>query len=101
MEDAAFRIGREAVVNAVRHAEAHRLDIHVEFGPESLRLEVRDDGRGFTPREAKDAHQTGHFGLSGARERAARMGGWCDVRAQPGGGTVVALELPLSEPGAR
>jgi len=101
VEDAAFRIGREAVVNAVRHAEAHRLDIHAEFGPESLRLEVRDDGRGFTPREAEDAHQTGHFGLSGARERAARMGGWCDVRAQPGGGTVVALELPLSEPGAR
>jgi len=88
-------------VNAVRHAEAHRLDIHVEFGPESLRLEVRDDGRGFTPREAEDAHQNGHFGLSGARERAARMGGWCDVRAQPGGGTVVALELPLGEPGAR
>jgi signal transduction histidine kinase/ligand-binding sensor domain-containing protein len=101
VEDAAFRIGREAVVNAVRHAEAHRLDIHVEFGPESLRLEVRDDGRGFTPREAEDAHQNGHFGLSGARERAARMGGWCDVRAQPGGGTVVALELPLGEAAAR
>jgi signal transduction histidine kinase len=89
------------VVNVVRHANAHRLEIHVEFTPQTLRLEVRDDGRGFTPREAEDAQRNGHFGLSGARERATQMGGSCDVRARPGGGTVVALELPLGEPAAR
>jgi signal transduction histidine kinase/ligand-binding sensor domain-containing protein len=95
VEDAAFRIGREALVNAVRHADAHRIDIRVEFGPDRLRLEVRDDGRGFTPQDAEEAHRNGHFGLKGVRERASRMGGVCDVRARPGGGTVVALELPL------
>lgn len=98
VEDAAFRIGREAVVNAVRHAGARRIEIHVEFGATTLRLEVRDDGRGFTPEQAEEARRKGHVGLSGARERAERMGGGCEVLARPEGGTLVALDLPLVEP---
>jgi signal transduction histidine kinase len=101
VEDAAFRIGREAVVNAVRHAEARRIEIHVAFGATTLRLEVRDDGRGFTAEEAEDARRRGHLGLSGVRERATRMGGRCDVRARPAGGTIVAFEVPLAEAGGR
>ena len=97
VEDAALRIAREAIVNALRHAEARRIEIHVVFGATSLRMEVRDDGRGFTPDEAEQARRRGHFGLSGARERAANMGGRCDIRTRPGGGTVVAVELPLVE----
>jgi signal transduction histidine kinase len=101
LEDAAFRIGREAVVNAVRHAEARRIEIRVAFGATTLRLEVRDDGRGFTEEEAEEALRRGHLGLSGVRERATRMGGRCDVRARPGGGTIVAFEVPLAEAGGR
>jgi len=101
LEDGAFRIGREAIVNAVRHAEPRRIEIEVDFRPTSLRLEVRDDGRGFTRDEAEKARGNGHFGLSGARERATRLGGACDVRPRPGGGTVIALELPLAEPRSR
>jgi signal transduction histidine kinase len=99
VEDAAFRIGREAIVNALRHAEARRIEIEVEFGATQLGLEVRDDGRGFTPDEAAEARKRGHFGLTGVRERAASIGGRCDVRARPGGGTVVDVELPLAESG--
>jgi signal transduction histidine kinase/ligand-binding sensor domain-containing protein len=94
VEDAAFRIGREAVANAVRHAEPRRIEIHLEFGATTLRLEVRDDGRGFTAEEAEEARRRGHFGLSGSQERARGVGGRCDVLARPGGGTIVALELP-------
>jgi signal transduction histidine kinase/ligand-binding sensor domain-containing protein len=101
VEDAALRIGREAVANAIRHAEARRVEIHVDFRPTRLHLEVRDDGRGFTPDEAEAARQQGHFGLTGARERARHMGGTCDVFARPGGGTIVAVDLPLAESGAR
>lgn len=97
VEDAAFRIGREAIVNALRHAEPRRIEIHVEFGATKLRLEVRDDGRGFTTDEAEAARRRGHFGLTGARERAASLGGRCDIRARPEGGTVVGVELPLAE----
>ncbi|HSE53836.1 MAG TPA: two-component regulator propeller domain-containing protein, partial [Gemmatimonadales bacterium] len=98
VEDAAFRIGREAVVNVIRHAEARRVEIHTEFGANTFRLEVRDDGRGFTTEEAEAAHRQGHFGLSGVQERARAMGGRCDLLPRPGGGTIMALELPVSEP---
>jgi signal transduction histidine kinase len=101
VEDAAFRIGREAVVNAVRHSSARRIEIEVDFGEKSLRLEVRDDGVGFAPQDAEAARRNGHFGLSGARERAARMGGVCNAYSRSEGGTIVSLELPLVDGAAR
>jgi signal transduction histidine kinase len=97
VEIAAFRIGREAIANAVRHADARRIEIHLAFRAIGLRLEVCDDGRGFSAEQAEEAHRRGHFGLSGMRERAVRMGGTCDVKPRSGGGTVVSLELPLWE----
>jgi signal transduction histidine kinase len=97
VENAAFRIGREVIANAVRHAAPHRIEIEAMFGETVFALEVRDDGRGFTPEQAEDARHQGHFGLTGVRERATRMGGTCDVRAREGGGTVVALKLPIEQ----
>jgi len=98
VEDASFRIGREAIVNVVRHARATRMEVHLEFDQKAIRLEVRDDGRGVVPDEAADAAKRGHFGLSGIKNRASLLGGRCEVRPRPGGGTVVALELPFTEP---
>jgi signal transduction histidine kinase/ligand-binding sensor domain-containing protein len=97
LEDGAFRIGREAIVNAVRHAEASRIEVHLDFRPRTFCLEVQDDGRGFSPIEAEEARKRGHFGLSGIQARAVHLGGRCDVRPGPSGGTVVALELPLTQ----
>jgi signal transduction histidine kinase/ligand-binding sensor domain-containing protein len=97
LEDAAFRAGREAVVNAVRHSGCHRIEINITFGAKLLRLEVSDDGRGFSPDEVEQAGQNGHFGLSGMRERAAHLGGLCEIHARHGGGTVLILELPIQE----
>jgi signal transduction histidine kinase len=96
-EDVAFRIGREAVVNAVKHAGARRIEIRSEFHPARFLLEVRDDGQGFTPAQSEEARRKGHFGLSGIRDRAARAGGHCEVRSGEGGGTVVMLELPVGD----
>ncbi|MES2306509.1 MAG: two-component regulator propeller domain-containing protein [Gemmatimonadota bacterium] len=95
VEIAAIRIGREAIANAVRHAEAQRIDIVVDFAPTVLRLEVCDDGKGFTFEDGEQAQLSGHLGLSGMRSRADRLGGHCEVRPRAGGGTVVAVELPL------
>lgn len=99
LEDAAVRIGREAIVNVLRHAEASRIEIHLDFHPSTFCLEVRDDGRGFSSREAEEAHKRGHFGLSGIRDRAIHLGGRCDLRPRPGGGTIVAVELPFPPAG--
>lgn len=101
VEDAALRIGREAIANAVKHAQPRRIEIRVEFGTSNLRLEVGDDGRGFTPDQGEEARRTGHFGLSGIRDRAAQSGGRCDILSRPGGGTMVAVDLPLVEPVSR
>jgi signal transduction histidine kinase len=98
LEDALFRMGREAIANAIRHADPRQIDITVQYAETSVGVEVRDDGRGLSPDEADEAHRQGHFGLSGIRERAVRMGGRCEVRPRPEGGTVVALELPATDP---
>jgi len=95
LEDPVFRIGREAIVNAVRHADAARIDIQLDYRPNRFRLEVRDDGRGFSPQEAEDARLQGHLGLAGIRDRAAHLGGHCEINSQPGAGTTVTVELPL------
>jgi signal transduction histidine kinase/ligand-binding sensor domain-containing protein len=97
VEDASFRIGREAIVNVVRHAQASRIEIHLEFRANMFYLEVRDNGRGVSPNEAAEARKQGHFGLSSIQNRASLMGGRCEVRPRPGGGTIVALELPLAQ----
>lgn len=99
IEHAAYRIGREAISNAVKHADATRIDVHVAFTPEAVRVEVRDNGRGFTPEQAEVARHNGHFGLSGMSDRASATGGRCELRATPGEGTVVTLELPLTSSG--
>jgi signal transduction histidine kinase/ligand-binding sensor domain-containing protein len=93
--DASFRIGREAIVNAVRHAEASRIEIRLDFRASTFYLEVRDNGRGVSPNEAAEAQRRGHFGLTSIQNRAALMGGRCEVRPRQGGGTIVRLELPL------
>ncbi len=95
-EVAAILIGREAIANAVRHAEARNIEVVVEFEPAALRLEVRDDGSGFTPEQGERAGRQGHLGLTGMRNRAARLGGACEVRSGQEGGTVVTVDLPLA-----
>jgi len=94
--DASFRIGREAIVNAIRHAEASRIEIHLDFRATTFHLEVRDNGRGVNSKDSAEAQRRGHFGLTSIQNRAALMGGRCEIRPRPGGGTIVALELPLA-----
>jgi signal transduction histidine kinase len=100
LENSPFRIGREAVTNSVKHADARRIEIHVDFGSEVLRLEVRVDGRGCTPNDSEEARRKGHLGLTGINERVARAGGRSETTARPGGGTTLAAELPLAGPNA-
>jgi len=97
VEVAALRIGREAFANVVKHAAARAIEVDVDFGPGSLGLAIRDDGRGFTEADREGAVQSGHFGLVGMQERAQRAGGSFTVTAHPEGGTVVTLQLPLAK----
>ncbi|HTV16329.1 MAG TPA: two-component regulator propeller domain-containing protein [Acidobacteriaceae bacterium] len=95
MERETMRIAREAVTNAVRHGRAKNILLRLEFDERQFGMEVRDDGRGFDGPPADGA--TGHFGVTGMRERAAAIGGSLTVESRAGAGTKVRLELPLGK----
>ena len=83
-------IVQEAVYNALRHGRPATVHVAVSDEPatQSIRVEVRDDGRGFTAGDAQGVEQ-GHFGLHGMRERAERLGGTLAIESVPGSGTTV------------
>jgi signal transduction histidine kinase len=100
VEQNVLRIAQEAVTNAVKHASAKTVWIDLHLDPRTLRLVVRDDGRGF---ELSGAFVLvgGHFGLLGMRERAERLGGSLEVSSEPGTGTEVRASVPLASENGR
>ena len=92
VEVAAYRITLEALTNACRHAQAHRCQVRLALD-DGLGIEVRDDGRGL-PADPADG-----VGLASMRERAAELGGWCQIEPVPNGGTSVRAWLPVAPRG--
>lgn len=94
-----LRIGQEAVTNALKHAHADRIVVHLEYRPTLTRLEVADNGRGFERRG--NCAMEGHFGLLDMHERAESLG--CELSLESGvnAGTRVAVEVPLNGQQAR
>lgn len=93
IETAVLRVGREAVVNAVRHAQARSIDVQLTFTPKSIGLRVKDDGRGLPDGDTKTMSTEGHWGLAGMRTRTERLGGTFDLTRPPEGGTVVSMDV--------
>ena len=89
---ATYRIMQESLTNALRHAQATRIDMRVYTSSNTLHLEVRDNGQG----PSSDWQESGHFGVIGMSERAQGLGGEFFFEAlQPQGARVMAV-LPLS-----
>ena len=87
----AYFLVSEAVLNAVKHAEAERLHVQIRVDETNLYVHVDDDGVGFAP------HGGGHRGgLLHMRDRAQSLGGVLDVTSAPGEGTQVDATFPLS-----
>ena len=91
--DEIYRIAREAVVNAFRHAQPHRLEINIEYGGNHLRVRVVDDGRGIAP-ETLASGLSGHYGMRGMRERADQLGATLKIRSRVASGTEIDLFVP-------
>jgi signal transduction histidine kinase len=85
-----FRIGQEAIANAIRHADPARLAINVEYEDSLVRLKVIDDGRGFLIR----GDLLG-FGIRGMRKRASEINADFDLVSVPGVGTTIAVSVPI------
>jgi PAS domain S-box-containing protein len=92
---AVFRIVQESLTNVMRHAAASSVTVSLKREGETLRLEVRDDGRGFDYEAARHGPS---FGLLGIRERVRGLGGSLSVDSRTGQGTTVSIQMPhLSE----
>ena len=94
IENHLLRVGQEAVTNALKHGQASAIQIRLHFEPAAVRLEVRDDGRGFDVAHAAPS-SAGHFGLLGMRERAEKIHGTLNISSTPAGGTTVVVVVPL------
>lgn len=87
VEAAAYFVCAEAMANAAKHAQCHRIAVHVTADAQTLRVDVVDDGRG-------GAAATGS-GLLGLSDRVEALGGRLSVDSKLGAGTRVTAELPL------
>jgi signal transduction histidine kinase/ligand-binding sensor domain-containing protein len=95
LQDEIYRIARESLRNAFRHAQAGHIETEITYG-ESLRLRFRDDGKGMDPRVVERGGRSGHWGLPGIRERAKRIGAQLAIWSELGAGTEVELSIPGS-----
>jgi signal transduction histidine kinase len=90
VEQCVYRIAQEALENVLHHAQATHLTFRLSSDERLLNLLIRDDGVGFDPRAGLP---TGHFGLTGMRERAELAGGQLKIDSCPNAGTAIHLVL--------
>ena len=93
----AFRIVQEALTNVLKHAGPATVRVAICYHPDSVTVEVEDDGRGASTAPA-DGHAGGGHGLVGMRERVAVFGGHLTAGSRVGGGFRVAATLPFGGP---
>lgn len=93
LETALYRIVQEALSNAIRHAQASRVDVILKLRGGKVVAVVKDDGQGFDPAAVG---QRAHLGLLGMHERAETLGGTLTIETAPGKGTTVTVEVPYA-----
>ena len=96
LQDEVYRIARELLRNAFRHAQAGRIEAEIRYESRQLRVHVRDDGKGIDPEVLKAGGRDGHWGLPGMRERADRFGGKLEFWSEAGAGTEAVLTVPAA-----
>ncbi|MYM22653.1 hypothetical protein GTP46_08340 [Duganella sp. FT135W] len=92
VEEEAAEVAGEALRNAFRHSRATKVSLHIAYGRRQFQLTVSDNGSGFTPHLVANGEQQQHWGMTGMRERAARIGGLLQVQSNQG--TAIQLTIP-------
>lgn len=90
MELLLFRIGQEALQNALKHAQAKSLCISLHYGETNITMRIADDGKGIDPNAANKTS----LGMTSMRQRATMLGGTLNVRSSKDNGTEVCVEAP-------
>ena len=96
VRDEAYRLVREALLNAFRHAHANLVEVVVRYDATGLHVRVHDDGIGIDPQVEQAGARPGHWGLPGMRERAVKMGARVDIFSRPGAGSNIELSVPAT-----
>jgi signal transduction histidine kinase len=89
-------MARELLRNAFQHALAREIEAEIRYDDDLFRLRIRDDGKGIDPTVLKEGGRAGHFGLTGVRERAQRIGAQLDFWSEAGAGTESQLTVPAA-----
>jgi signal transduction histidine kinase len=97
VDQAAYRIVQEALTNVSRHAGHARASVHLHYTPETLSIQVDDDGNGTVTSTGTRPSGPG-LGLVGMRERVSALGGRLQAGPQDDGGFQVRAELPARAP---
>jgi signal transduction histidine kinase len=95
LRDDVYRIAREALRNAFRHAKAGNIEVEISYGERCLRLRIRDDGKGISPKHLETGRD-GHWGLPGMRERAQQIGAQFELWSEAGAGTEIDVRIPAA-----
>jgi signal transduction histidine kinase len=94
LENTVYQIAQEALNNMLKHSAATYVTLRMSMNERDLRVEIKDDGKGFDPASAA---QTAGLGLDSMRERAAQLGGSLSITSKPGQGTRIQLIVPLGQ----
>ena len=94
LQDEVYRIAREILRNAFRHAHATRIEAEFAYDRQFFRLRIRDNGKGIDRKVIEQGARQGHWGLPGMRERAKRIGAQLKLWSEPGAGTEAELTVP-------
>jgi signal transduction histidine kinase len=92
VEEGLYRIAQEALNNALKHAEADSVVVHIGAENGHVLLEVTDDGCGFDPAAVDGA---GGMGLASMHERARALGGSLTITSAPEAGTTVRVTVAI------
>lgn len=97
VEIVVYRVAQEALTNVLKHADAHGVSVVLDHAVGHFRVIVEDDGKGFDMQVFEQQRRgASHLGLSGMRERLARVGGAMMLESTPGSGTSVFIDIPLA-----
>jgi signal transduction histidine kinase len=96
VRDELTRVAEEAVRNAILHGAPSLIEILILWRSKGLTLAIKDDGSGIPAEVLRRGGRTGHFGLTGMRERAERIGANLVVSSRAEGGTQVAVSVPAN-----
>lgn len=93
-----YRIIQETLTNISKHAQAHKVNIEVKKENRHIRLQVKDDGKGFELNKIMGRQfDCKGVGLTAIKERIHMVGGTFDLQSQPGVGTIIRLLVPIEE----